>query len=134
MLQIPLNTYLTPFLSLRNTSCRFFVYSFLKSQQSCQRAAFYFAGAFSLLAASCKSSVSTCSGGIWMYRTTLPLTKQFFNATSCGYFSGLMTLTLRSLTFRYWSTLWRVPVITTSFFSSTAISLPTSVLKNETNI
>ena len=69
-----------------------------------------------------------------MYRTTLPLTKQFFKATSCGYFSGLITLTLRSLTFKYWSTLWRVPVITTSFLSSTAISFPTNVLKKETNI
>ncbi len=94
----------------------------------------YFAGAFSFRAASCRSSVSTYSGGIWIYLTTLPLTKQFCKATSCGYFSGLTIFTLSSLTFKYWSTLWSVPVRTTSFFSSTAISLPTRVLKKEKKI
>ena len=92
------------------------------------------AGAFSFLAASCKSSVSTCSGGIWIYLTTLPRTKQLFRATSCGYFSGLTIFTFKSFTFRYWSTLCRVPVRTTSFFNSTAISFPTKVLKKDRKI
>lgn len=94
----------------------------------------YLAGAFSLRAASWRSSVSTCSGGIWIYRTTLPRTKQFWRAVNCGYFSGLIILTFKSLTFKYWSTLCSVPVSTTSFFNSTAISLPTSVLKKDRKI
>ena len=95
---------------------------------------YFLAGAFSFLAASWSSSVSTSSGGIWIYLTTLPRTKQFWSATNWGYFSGLITLTFSSLMFKYWSTLCNVPVITTSFFSSTAISFPTRVLKNERKI
>jgi hypothetical protein len=36
--------------------------------------------------------------------------------------------------FKYWSTLCNVPVRTTSFFSSTATSFPTSVLKKDRKI
>ena len=96
--------------------------------------AYFFATTFSLRHASCKSSVSTYSGGICMYRTTEPRTKQFCKVHNWGYRSGFTTLTLRSLTFKYWSTEWSVPVSTTSFFSSTATSFPTRVLKKEKKI
>lgn len=53
--------------------------------------------------------------------------------TNWGYLSVSTTLTLESLTFKYWSTDTRVPVNTMPFFISTATSLPTRVLKKEKN-
>ena len=88
-------------------------------------------GEFSFRVASCNNSVSTSIGLICTYRTTLPRIKQFFNTHNCGYRSLLTMFTDVSLIFKYWSTLWSVPVRTTSFLSSTAISFPTNVLKKE---
>ena len=90
-------------------------------------------GEFSFLVASCNNSVSTSVGFICTYRTTLPLMKQFFSDVNWGYLSWLTTFTDVNLILRYWSTLCNVPVRTTSFLSSTAISLPTRVLKKEKN-
>ena len=97
-------------------------------------AAAFVAGAFSFRVASCKSSTSTCSGGICMYRTTEPRTKHDFNEINWGYCSGLTILTCMSLIFKYWSTECSVPVRTTLFFNSTATSLPTNVLKKDKKI
>ena len=41
--------------------------------------------------------------------------------------------TASNLTFKNWSTEWRIPLISISFFISTTTSLPTNVLKNEKN-
>lgn len=68
------------------------------------------------------------------YLTAEPLIKQFFIDASCGWASELTTAMFFSLMFRYWSTDSNTPVITTSFLSSMATSLPTSVLKKEKNI
>lgn len=63
--------------------------------------------------------------------------------TNCGYFAESTTLTAPNLKFKYWSTAIKlrmiylssyVPRIAISFFSSTITSLPSKLLKNETNI
>lgn len=54
---------------------------------------------------------------------------QVCELTRCGHRISSTASALSSLIFKYWSTLFSVPRIWTSFFSSTVISCSTSVLK-----
>jgi hypothetical protein len=118
--------------------------------------ALFFADSASLLVASSSSAVSTAPPGRCTYRTTEPRMNMSFvehcawlallplvlpantkharqNAhaerTRCGHLSSSVASALSNLMFRYWSTLFSVPRMHTSFLSSTVISESTSVLK-----
>lgn len=70
-----------------------------------------------LLDASCSKLLSTSFLFIWKYLTLEALRNILFTEDKWGYLSTFKHTTLSSFKFKYWSTVFNVPLISTPFFN-----------------